>query len=396
MLALTSQLFSLIAAALAVPSCVLFIEVISSVMSGNKRVTMPAGDRKGSIAVLVPAHNEEKGLEATLTNIREQLRSGDQLVVVADNCTDDTASVAANAGAMVAVRNDLSKIGKGYALDWGLTFLAAAPPDIVVVIDADCEIAAGSLDRLAALSEQQHRPVQALYLMSAPDGSAINHQVAIFAWRVKNWVRPLGLMALGLPCQLMGTGMAFPWELIRAAELSSGAIVEDLKLGLDLARGGHAPMFCPSAVVTSSFPQTIEGTKAQRQRWEHGHLELIIARCFPVFVQSLKKRDIALLALALDLLVPPLSLLMLVLILMTGATTILRYYGGSSIAFLISIGCFALVTLGTLLARSRFARDILPPRTLWLVPLYMFHKLQHYVSALCGARVSRWVRADRG
>jgi hypothetical protein len=89
------------------------------------------------------------------------------------------------------------------------------------------------------------RPVQSLYLMTAPCESAINHQVAEFAWRLKNQVRPLGLRALGLPCQLMGTGMAFPWDIIRSAELASGFIVEDLKLGLDLADAGHPPVFCP-------------------------------------------------------------------------------------------------------------------------------------------------------
>ena len=54
---------------------------------------------------------------------------------------------------------------------------------------------------------------------------------------MKNWVRPLGLSNLNLPCQLMGTGMAFPWELIRSANLASGSIVEDTKLGLELASG---------------------------------------------------------------------------------------------------------------------------------------------------------------
>ena len=100
--------------------------------------------------------------------------------------------------------------------------------------------------------------------MTAPDQSTINYQMAEFAWRVKNWVRPLGLSALGLPCQLMGTGMAFPWAVIRSAKLASGQIVEDLNLGLDLAMAGSPPIFCPSAQVTSRFP--ISAAAAERQR----------------------------------------------------------------------------------------------------------------------------------
>ena len=95
--------------------------------------------------------------------------------------------------------------------------------------------------------------MQALNLQIAPrTNSPIDFRVAEFAFRVKNWVRPLGLRALNLPCQLMGTGMAFPWAVIRSANLASGLAVEDLKLGLDLARAGHPPLFCPSAASIAS------------------------------------------------------------------------------------------------------------------------------------------------
>ncbi len=127
------------------------------------------------------------------------------------------------------------------------------------MVDADCRLAEGAIDRLAAACAMTGRPVQALYLMTVPYELKINQQVAGFAWRVKNWVRPLGLAALGLPCQLMGTGMAFPWHVIRATDLATGAIVEDLKLGLDLAAAGHPPLFCPSARVTRQFAISAQG-----------------------------------------------------------------------------------------------------------------------------------------
>src|SRR6185437_2759739 len=104
----------------------------------------------------------------TLDDVKPQLRSTDRLVVVADNCSDDTASVATERGAEVAIRNDLARIGKGYALDWGIKHLAADPPDIVIVIDADCRVAAGTIACLAGACERQQRPVQSLNLMTAP------------------------------------------------------------------------------------------------------------------------------------------------------------------------------------------------------------------------------------
>ena len=109
--------------------------------------------------------------------------------------------------------------------------------------------------------QTQTRPVQALNIMTAPLGSSVSYQISAFAWRMKNWVRPLGLKALGLPCQLMGTGMAFPWDVICTADLASGHIVEDLKLGLELTAGGWPPLFCPSAVVSSAFPAIGHGRR---------------------------------------------------------------------------------------------------------------------------------------
>ena len=248
-----------LAALLAVPAAVLFVEVLVATVFPPRRFEAQGEPSRERIAVLIPAHNEGNGIVPTLADIKNQLQPGDRMLVVVDNCTDDTEEVATSAGAEITVRSDLTRIGKGYALDWGIDRLSDDPPAIVIVIDADCRFVPGTLDRLAITCAQSQRPVQSLYLMTAPTGPTINHQVAEFAWRVKNWVRPLGLHALGLPCQLMGTGMAFPWDVIRSADLSSGFIVEDLKLGLELAAAGHAPVFCPSAICNQYLSELGSG-----------------------------------------------------------------------------------------------------------------------------------------
>jgi cellulose synthase/poly-beta-1,6-N-acetylglucosamine synthase-like glycosyltransferase len=190
--------------------------------------------------------------------------------VVADNCIDDTVDVARAAGADVIVRNDLKKIGKGYALDWGVQHLGADPPAIVIIFDADCRLARHAIAELAAACITTRRPAQALYLITESDQSSINYQVAEFAFLVKKRVRPLGLNALNLSCQMMGTGRAFPWETIRSTNLASRSIVEDLELGLKLAQAGHPLLFCLFAKVTSRFPWSSEGVRGQSKRWEGG------------------------------------------------------------------------------------------------------------------------------
>ena len=196
---LVDTVMALVAGLLAIPVCVFFVEIIAAIALRRKRKVYPDGAIRGRICVLVPAHNEGKGLLTTLGDIQSQLRRDDRLVVVADNCTDETAAIAEAAGAEVVERNDPAKRGKGYALAFGIDHLACDSPEILIIVDADCRLDGDALEQLARACTASRRPVQALYLMTAPEGASINYRVAEFAWRVKNWLRPLGLDALGLP-----------------------------------------------------------------------------------------------------------------------------------------------------------------------------------------------------
>ena len=88
----------------------------------------------------------------------------------------------------------------------------------------------------------------------ARSGAASSATSACLAFWSRTGSAPLGLQRLGLPCLLTGTGMAFPWQIIRHAKLDSGNIVEDMQLGLDLAMEDKAPLFCEAARVTGRLP----------------------------------------------------------------------------------------------------------------------------------------------
>ena len=128
-----SFLLATLAGLIAIPVCVFCIEILAAVTLPQRKLLLPPKNNvRRRIGVLVPAHNESAGLLDTLEDIKAQLRSGDRILVVADNCTDDTAAIARTAGAEVTERHDPAKIGKGYALDWGLQHLSADPPEIVI------------------------------------------------------------------------------------------------------------------------------------------------------------------------------------------------------------------------------------------------------------------------
>ncbi|MGO8975274.1 MAG: glycosyltransferase family 2 protein [Steroidobacteraceae bacterium] len=394
MATLFSTLLAILAVLVAIPTTVFCIEIAAGLL--RRRGSAPTNNAlRPRISVLVPAHNETASIAFTLADIKAQLRPGDRLLVVADNCTDDTATVATASTAEVVERHDLERIGKGYALDFGLRHLDRDPPDIVLMVDADCRLAENAIGQLAAACAMTGRPVQALYLMTVPYGSKVNQQVAGFAWRVKNWVRPLGLAALGLPCQLMGTGMAFPWHVIQATDIASGSIVEDLKLGLDLAAAGHPPLFCPSARVTSQFAISAQGADSQRSRWEHGHIMTILKTTPRLLCIAMARGNLSLLALTLDLTVPPLSLLAMLLILtftITGAAAALGLIGS---AFVISTACLIGFGTAVFLAWLKCGLDVLPPRAIVSVPYYILGKLGLYRKILFGKMTAQWIGTDR-
>jgi cellulose synthase/poly-beta-1,6-N-acetylglucosamine synthase-like glycosyltransferase len=373
------------------------IEILAALMLPQRELLLPTNnDLRRRIAVLVPAHNENTGLLVTLDDIKKQLRSGDRLLLVADNCTDHTAAIAKAAGAEVTERHDLDKIGKGYALEWGLRQLRADPPGIVIIIDADCRLADDTLNRLATASAATNRPVQSLNLMSTPEESSINYQVAMFAFRVKNLVRPLGLLTLHLPCQLMGTGMAFPWEIISRANLATGSEVEDVKLGLQLTRAGHPPLFCPSARVDSQFPSTIKGATSQRKRWEQGHIGMIATTIPRLVYEGLIQRNFRLLAVALDLAIPPLTLLGMLIGSMIFVSGFGVLFGLPYTALIVSAASLSVYVVAVSLCWLKYGRDILPLSSISSVISYVVDKLPLYRQILSHGGSSQWIRTDRG
>ena len=378
----------------ALPVLVLLSQVLLA--HGGRASTVAAPRRDDAdVAVLIPAHNEASGIEATLRCLQAQLRAGDRVLVVADNCSDDTAALGRQAGAEVIERSDAVDRGKGFALDFGVRHLSARPPSMVLIVDADCLLDAGALDTLAALCSSSARPVQALYEMNAPTGAGLRARVSAFAWRVRNRVRPLGWWVVGAPCQLMGTGMAFPWALLRDAPLASGHIAEDVQLGSDLALRGRPPLFAPQARVTSMFPDSDDAAASQRRRWEHGNLALMFAHGPRLIAAGLRRADARLLALAADLMVPPLALLVQLQLGLALLGALAWWLGASALPLAISAGALALLVLSILAAWRLAGRDIIALSELLLTaPAYALRKLPMY-AAFLWKRQSTWVRAKR-
>jgi cellulose synthase/poly-beta-1,6-N-acetylglucosamine synthase-like glycosyltransferase len=344
--------------------------------------------------VLIPAHNEELLLEQTLQVLNPTLSAGDRVLVIADNCDDRTADVARTAGAEVVVRHDPARRGKGYALDFAVQHLRQNPPEVVAILDADCLVSADTIKILAQQAFQNGRQVQALNLTDRLSPTAPRQILAILANRFTNLIRPLGLFRVGLPCRLMGTGLAMPWPLLEKVPFIGDNLVEDMQWGIDLALAGYWPLFCPEARVTSALPQQNRAFVSQRIRWEHGHLRTIRVQVPRLLAKSLWRRDFRLFCLAWDLSIPPLALLAV----LWSTTIILSLASGFAGASWWPAAILSISGIMTALAFSGawfvHCRRQIPLTAFLSAPIYILRKLPIYISFIIHPQ-SSWVRTQR-
>jgi len=381
----------LLALATAVPLMVLAAELTAGLLPGRRRAR---ADRNASVAVLIPAHDEAGGIQATLAALAAVVPANTRIVVVVDNCTDDTATIARSAGAEVIERHDPSRRGKGFALAFGRDHLAAShPPQVVVVLDADCRLSPGSLAALSREATARHAPVQAVNLITPDLAAAPMVQISSFAMAVKNLFRSRGMQRLGGAALLTGTGMAFPWRLFERAELATGSIVEDLSLGIEMTRAGHAPYLVEDAHVRSA-PAALDDALQQRERWEHGFLDTLRRQALPVLGSGLKHGSWREILLGLHLLVPPLALLLVLAGLVAAITAALAAFGASVIP-LAALGLLLGVVL-FLVGTAWFAggRVFLTGGALLRAPLYVLWKLPIYAGFLRKPQAI-WTRTPR-
>ena len=344
---------------------------------------------------LVPAHNEAAGLTDTLRPLLSSPAAAWlQVWVVADNCSDDTAAVARQAGAHVVERHNLALRGKGHALAAGVAALVGQPPEVVIVLDADCLTTLADMATLSQACHHAQRPLQSAYLMQAPASAGLGLRVAEFAWRIKTWVRPLGWRHLGQGGSLLGSGMAFPWPVMAQLPWASGHITEDLSLSFRLAERQATPLFFPQARVNSSFPTSEEAQQVQRTRWEHGHLGILTTEVPRALWRGVVGGQRSSLVLALYVLVPPLALLVLSLAAATAAAALTGLLTGALWPVLAMVSLTALLVASLAAAWSRWGQDVMKASDWLHIPVYVWRKLGIY-GRWARQPETQWTRTER-
>lgn len=348
--------------------------------------------------IIVPAHDEAEILAPRLGSLKESIAPiVDQvsILLVADNCTDNTADIARASGVTVIDRFDGMRRGKGYALDFARKWLTKDPPDVIIIVDADCSIDTESVTNLLLASAETGAPCQAINLQRPQAGASAAVQVSTFAFYVKNVIRQRALARLARRVQLLGTGMAIPWTLFERANLATSSIVEDIKLGHELAAAGHAPLLVERATVWSDA-ETEANTLSQRRRWEGGFLNEAMRQGPSRLLESARHADLRGMWAALSIMVPPFALLVLADLTILLIASVALWVAGTGFSVLLLLAVpLLLAAIGLVLAWLVGGSRFVSIGALMTVPLYLAWKLPMYVAFVRRGVPKDWLRTDR-
>jgi cellulose synthase/poly-beta-1,6-N-acetylglucosamine synthase-like glycosyltransferase len=373
----------------------LYLSVLSiAALAGRSRHSAGHAAPSARFAVLVPAHNEEAVLGAMLASLR-RLDYPPTLMdvqVVADNCTDATAAIAREAGVSVYERHDETEIGKGYALRWLLGQVQATGRayDAYVVMDADTEVSPNFLQVMDAQLQAGQSIIQSQYRVQNGQESWTSGLRSI-AFALFNHLRPLGRTALGWSSGLKGTGMCFKASVVEQFGWDSFSLTEDVEYHVQLVSAGLRVAYAPEAIIWSAMPTSLKQSKSQQMRWERGRLELVRRNVPRLFWGTLRTRNLALFDAAMEILVPPLSVVVGLVLCCCAGAVLLHSTLGMRLGAALLVGLLLYVFIGLRLARLPLAAY----RLLLFAPAYIAWKLWVYVVALIPAGDRRWVRTSR-
>lgn len=356
-----------------------------------------------SFVIVVPAYNEEEGIRETLRNLAE-IDYPDHLfkvLVIADNCTDSTAEIAREEGAVAWERDNRELRGKGYALRWCFDRLlgnhVGEQKDAVVVVDADSEVTPNLLKVMNKYMDRGAEVVQG-YLTVRPNSKVWTSEIIHIGFTLYNYVRPLARRRLGLPSGLRGNGMCFSLDVLRRVPWDAYSQTEDLEYGLKLLLNDVDVVFAPEAIGYNVIPANARNAESQRERWELGRLPVFKNYAGLLFRESIRRRSLKLFDTLVDLLIPPLVNMLVFSFLMAGISLLLWWTGlTGTLGYMWAwLGVVALGILHALLGlrSARVRRSTY--RSLLYVPRYALWKMYIYFKILfLKGRDTEWVRTPR-
>lgn len=316
---------------IALGSVILYLVLLSICALLSRRMHGPFKTKQyRRFAVVVPAHNEELAIGRTLDSLfaLDYPQNYFDVIVIADNCTDATATLARERGAVVYERTNTTLRGKGFALRWCFDQLLSKKYvyEAVVVIDADSVASSNFLTVMNYYLERGAQAIQSSDMVS-PRPGAWSSEITRLGFTLYNYVRPLGRKLLNASAGLRGNGMCFSSLTLRTVPWDAYTVAEDLEYGLQLLLHEIPVVFAPEAQVLATMPEHAVNAETQRTRWEKGRIPVIRRHAWPLLVSAASRMSFKSFDALIDLVIPPFVNLVAAVVLLFLLTVAAAYAG---------------------------------------------------------------------
>ena len=236
---------------------------------------------------IIPAHNEETVVRNLIESLKNQTYDKNlyDIYVIADNCTDNTAKVARDAGAIVLERFDPEHKTKGFALQWFLKqkIKENADYDAFFVFDADNIVDKDFIVNMNKKLCQGEDVVQGYRDIKNPTDNWITAGYALFYWTMHRLYH-LARYNIGLSPLLNGTGFMVKFDVVKPNGWETETLTEDIEFSLKQIIQGRKLGWATDAIVYDEQPTSFKQSWSQRSRWTVGHMQ-----CLKVYTGQLYK-----------------------------------------------------------------------------------------------------------
>jgi cellulose synthase/poly-beta-1,6-N-acetylglucosamine synthase-like glycosyltransferase len=349
-------------------------------------------------AVIIPAHNEALVIGNTVERLRQQSYPHElfDIYVVADHCSDATAAVAREAGAICFERTEEPSGRKAYALHWLLErVLHDEKRDYwaIAIFDADSQVDSEFLSAMSERLNKGHKALQGQHVIWNP-GDSVFSQLAAIDMRLNNLLRNQAKDHIGLSCRLMGDAMCLETSLIRELGWGGKSLIEDREFEIHLLLAGKRVRYVPGAVSYGQASSRWRDASKQRMRWYSGVMQLQRQYILPLGRAFRRTRDLAVLDRIVELLLPSYSWLSVMTV---ALLTIQMLAPGLSLAvpwplmLLAALAWFTFPFIGLKITQApRWCY-----RTMVYAPAYLLWRIWQGVSVAARGGHVEWIRTRR-
>ncbi len=331
---------------------------------------------KTKFAIVIPAHNESELIGATLHSIEacDYPQELYEIIVVADNCEDDTQEIVQGHNVTCWARTDRVNRGKGNVLKWVFPrLLGYGDHDAYVVIDADTHLEKDFLQRVNGHFCNGAQVVQGYSQVRHPEFSPME-SLAFLGFALNRNLRYRGRSRLGWTSNLMGTGMCFQRTVIETHGWNTTTMVEDIEYEMMLHLHGVRVLFAADARINVELHNSVNQSQEQRTRWDMGKFEVRNTYLPKLLREGVRRKDISYFDSAMELLLPPFSLFCVLVLSGCGLFALLGFGGVNLNLYIwltVFVGLVSYIFLGLLTARASAKVYV----SLLYAPFFMFWRL---------------------